>query len=102
MEKISFEELCDIFYKHNEESGVTSQFDDKNAIEGVVVFKESNWKTKYSETSRSYLVQSDNKYFLPAMAGNSIFASCLDGTDESLRLDYYLDRWEIEYCYIKE
>lgn len=102
MKKISFGELRDRFHKHNEENGINSQFSDKNAIKGVIVFKESNWRKKYNEESRSYQVRSDNKYFLPTMGGNSLFASCLDGTDECLRLDYYFGRWEVEYCYIKD
>ena len=68
-----------------------------------MVFKAENWPDKdYSEESRSYAFSSDNKYFVPGMGGNSIYASSLDGTDSGVRLDWYLGEWKIDYCYIKE
>ena len=99
---ITFGELCSIFYKHNEEFNVTSQFEDReHRLTGVVVFKSENWPDKdFSLESRSYKIVSDNKYFISGMGGNSIFADCLDGS-ESIRLDWYLGSWEIDYCYIE-
>ena len=102
MEKITFSKLCDLFYKHNEENNVTSQFEDKNALWGVVVFKDEGTNKGYSLESRSYRFSSDNKYFISGMYGNSIFASNLDNTDLEIRLDRYLGEWEIDYCYIEE
>ena len=105
MKKITFTELCEKFYKHNEENGVTSQFADKKALVGVVVFKQESWpdaKEEYALESRSYALSSDNKFFVPGMGGNSIYADCLDGTDRGVRLDWYLRDWKIDYCYIKE
>ena len=103
MNKLTFSQLCDAFHKHNEENNVTSQFDDDNRLTGVIVFKSSNWpKTDYSLESRSYRFTSDNKYFVPGMCGNSIFASNLDGTDKCIRLEQYIGRWKIEYCYIED
>ena len=99
---ITFAQLCNAFYKHNESTNVTSQFQDKKALKGVVVFKSENWpNTGYSLESRSYRFSSDNKYFISEMGGNSIFARNLDGTDNNIRLDWYLGSWKIDYCYIE-
>ena len=104
MNKLTFSQLCDIFYKHNEENKVTSQFDDKNALWGEVVFKEVGANKGYSLESRSYRFSSDNKFFIPDMCGSSIFADNLDETDKGVRLDWYLTPkgWIIDYCYIEE
>lgn len=97
---ITFGQLCSAFYKHNEDTNVTSQFDDKNALTGVVVFKDEGANKGFSLESRSYRFSSDNKFFISGMGGNSIFARNLDNTDD-IRLDWYLGNWEIDYCYIE-
>lgn len=104
MEKITFGELDQLFRKHNILNGVTRQFDDPNSLSGVVVFKKTGVNEFYCLRSRSYRFFSDNKYFIPGMHGNSIFAHNLDGTDPAIRLDWYLGAkgWEIDYCYIEE
>ena len=104
MKKITFGELCERFVKHNKESNVTAQYSDKrsNRLIGVVVFKSENWPGKdYSLKARSYEFVSDNKYFISELGGGSIFADCLDGSEEGIRLDFYLSSWKIDYCYIK-
>lgn len=102
MKKMTFEEVCEKFYKYNEDR-VASQFSDEERLIAVVVFKADNWPEKdYSEESRSYAFASDNKYFVPGMCGSSIYANNLDGTDRGVRLDWYLGEWKIDYCYIKE
>ena len=80
----------------------------KHAV-GYIVFTEDSFTKPYSEESRTYVISSDNKAFIPNMGGYSIFASCLDGTDPCVRLDHYMtaehggeDGWKIERCYIKE
>ncbi|MBO4719016.1 MAG: hypothetical protein J5658_03980 [Prevotella sp.] len=101
---ISFGELCKAFYHHNEQNNITSQFEDKNALVGVAVFKQESWPkatVQYSLESRSYRFTSDNKYFISGMGGNSIFASSLDKSDRGVRLDWYLGEWELDYCYIE-
>ena len=55
-----------------------------------------------TEIQRSYRVQSNEKYFLPQMLGNSLFADCLDGTEFGVRLDWYKADWEVDYCYLEE
>lgn len=99
MKKLTLSQLYDAFYKFNEEHHITSQFEGPS-INGVIVYKESNWETKYSLESRSYVVNSGNKSFIPSMGGNSIFGSNLDGTDKCIRLDF--TGWEVDYCYLKE
>jgi hypothetical protein len=72
-------------------------------VDGYIVFTEDSFKENYSELSRTYRVNSNNKAFQSDMIGSSIFASCLDGTDISLRLDGYLrgeNAWKIERCYV--
>lgn len=93
--------LCSIFNKHNEDTNVTSQFDDKNHLWGVVVFKDEGANKGFSLESRSYRFTSDNKFFISGMGGNSIFANNLDNTDRGIRLDWYLPEWKIDYCYIE-
>lgn len=101
MEKLTYEQLLDKFYKFNEEHKIEHQFDQPSLI-GVVVFKASNWEKEYPLDARSYAFSSSNKAFIPGMGGNSIFASSIDGQDVMIRLDYYLSAWEIDYCYIQE
>lgn len=97
MEKLTLSQLYNAFYKFNEEHNITQQFEGPS-INGVIVYKESNWKTKYSLESRSYVINSGNKYFISGMEGNSIFGSNLDGTDKCVRLDHI--GWEVDYCYL--
>ena len=104
MKKITFEELYERFVKHNEEKKVTSQYSasKSNRLVGVVVFKKENWPGKYySLESRSYQFVSDNKYFIPGLCGNSIYAGCMDGSEEGVRLDWLLQEWIVDYCYIE-
>lgn len=90
IEKVSFEEL------------------EKNTNwkKAIVVFTEDTWTRKYTEEQRSYEISRDNKYFNPMMIGNSLFGSCIDGTDSNVRLDIYMSQvakpWHVEYCYIVE
>ena len=105
MEKMTLAQLFDAFYKHNEQNGITGQFEDKNALTGVIVFKQESWpkaKTEYSLESRSYRLTSDNKRFIAGMGGNSIYASSLDGSDQGVRLDGYLREWKVDYCYLEK
>lgn len=100
MKKITWTQMTDALWKHNEDNNITCKGTDKNPIYGVVVYKASNWKEEYSLESRSYKVSSDNKAFIPGQLGNSIFASNLDGTDKYVRLDWYKGDWEVDYCYM--
>lgn len=69
----------------------------------VVVLKQESFNRQYSEEARSYEISSDAKYFDGNMNGSSLFGHCLDGTDNGVRLDLYMERengWVAEYCYI--
>ena len=96
---MSYSELRSQFYKAEEEG---------KHISGYVVFSQDSFKDPYSETSRTYVISSDNKAFQGGMGGYSIYGYCLDGTDPCVRLDRYMavehggaDGWKIERCYMK-
>lgn len=73
-----------------------------------IIFTEDSFDKPYPLLSRTYRFSSDNKAFWPNMGGYSIFADCLDGTDQHLRLERYIDvegnfsGWTAEDCYILE
>lgn len=96
---ITFDELVDTMVEANRNGQV---------LEGVIVFTEDSFNKPYSEESRSYKVDNENsKYLMSNMLGSSIFGNCLDGTDQGVRLDQYIDLlrddgkgWKIDYCYL--
>lgn len=74
-----------------------------------IIFTEDSFDNEYSLLSRTYRITSDEKAFWPSMAGYSVFGDCLDGTDQGVRLDYYMQKeranvngWKVEDCYILE
>lgn len=95
MEKITYDEMERRFMEYNKEHG---NGEDGTYISGVVVFAQSNWEKEFTETERSYRVQSNNRAFQAGKISNSIFANCLDGKDLGVRLDWY--NWTPEYCYM--
>jgi len=106
VKKITWSELSDIFLKHADK---VRYVDDRNPIRAVVVFDpvKSKWKKQiggYTLESRSYEIASSDKYWHGECGGSSIFAYCLDKTSpdhNGIRLDFYLGKWKIDYCYIK-
>ena len=56
-----------------------------------IIFTEDSFDETYSLLSRTYTFTSDNKAFWSRLGGYSIFASCLDGTDQRVRLDWYME-----------
>lgn len=103
MTKLTYSQLLEKIHEHNDKNQVKTQFSDKHPLNCVIVFKEETWPgTNFSLEARSYRFRSDNKRFLPDMIGNSIFADALDGSDDGVRLDWYIPDWIIDYCYIKE
>ena len=75
--------------------------------EAVIVFAQESFNREFSEEARSYKISSDAKYFDADKIGKSLFGNCLDGTDDGVRLDWYMSippnegkRWKPEYCYI--
>lgn len=76
-------------------------------LTGYIVFSPASFDQEYSLESRTYVVSSDNKAFIPNMGGYSIYASSLDGSDRFVRLEWYMaseqggkDGWQIERCYM--
>ena len=67
-------------------------------VNGVIVYKESNWKAAYSIESRSYVVNNMDNYFDDHKISKALWGTSLDESDKDVRLDYY--KWEVEYCYI--
>lgn len=108
MNKLTWSELVKAIDAHNNDYCINRQYEDEKPLSCVVVIKNSSFAKEYPLESRSYRFRSDNKFFLPMMMGRSIFADALDGTDDGVRLDWYLfgdDKdscWEIEYCYIED
>lgn len=98
---MNYSDLKEIF----RELKATSPRDDLTAH---IIFTEDSYVKKYPLLSRTYRVSSDNKAFRPNMGGYSIFACCLDGTDQGVRLDWYMEEegnsggWKVEDCYILE
>ena len=70
--------------------------------EAVIVFKEESFSKPFPEKSRSYKFKRSAKYFDPSMIGSSLPANCLDGTDDGVRIDWYMHdgEWIEDYCYI--
>jgi hypothetical protein len=105
MKKVTWSELEKAMWKFNEEHGYTHKGNEKR-LEGIVVFTEDSFTKPYTEFQRSYVLTSDNKAFLPHQLGYSIFADCLDGTDDGVRIDWYMrdDKmpWKVEYCVLLE
>lgn len=104
MEKLTWTQLIDIINKHNKDNNIKQQYSDKNPLYCVVVIDNSSFLQEYPLEARSYRFRSDEKRFLPEMLGSSIFASTLDGSDDGVRLDWYIydkDGWNIEYCYVE-
>lgn len=104
MNKLELNQLFDAIREHNMDHSIKSQYSDPEPLSCVIVFKNESWPTRkedYSLESRSYEFRSDEKYFLPEMGGNSIFADSLDGSDKGVRLDHYLHMWKVDYCYVR-
>lgn len=101
---MTYPELKDLFCKHEADCPRI------HLIAHIVFanFGPDNRKT-YSQLERTYVVSSDNKAFQSGKSGYSIFGSCLDGTDQGVRLDLYMrdehggkNGWTVEDCYVIE
>ena len=78
--------------------------EDKEPVCGYIVFSPDSFDKPYSEQSRTYVVSSNNKAFISGAGGYSIYGSCLDGTDQYVRLEGYMrgeNAWKIDRCYMK-
>ena len=100
LQHISFSELEDFASKFFSQNPGIGQF--QKTPKAAIVFKEESYSTPYSLEARTYIFSLANKYFMPNMIGNSLFADCLDGSEQMVRLDWYLNSWKIDYCYLLE
>lgn len=91
-EIVTFDLIDSAMREHNKNVGRY----EKQKLKAVIVYKQSNFTQEYSERSRSYLIDNNNHYFDNKIS-NALWGSCLDGTDQNVRLDYY--NWDIEKCY---
>jgi hypothetical protein len=95
MEKITFEQLKE------------KRLEWKSA---VIVFTEDSFDKVYPLEARSYRLTDNEMWGLDdTKMGRRITGSSLDGTDNNVRLDCYMngyddpaDNWKIDYCYIEE
>lgn len=74
-----------------------------NWHEAVIVFTEDSFEKPYTELQRSYIINSDAKWFKPNTISDSLYGSCLDGTDQGVLLSGYMKllphegkRWNVE------
>lgn len=80
----------------------------KDDLTAHVIFTEDSFAKPYPLLSRTYSFTNNNKAFLSNMGGYSIFACCLDGTDQGIRLDWHMaeernvNGWKVQDCYILE
>ena len=105
MEKITYAQFVEAMRNFNKTEAFTTKGTQK-VLKGVIVFTEDSFDKPYTETERSYMTTSDNKFFFSNMISNSIYADCLDGKDLGVRLDWYMygndDNWKVDYCYLLE
>ena len=105
IKKLSYNEFVKVMQEHNSKT----KGDYKQAIKGVIVFTEDSFNNIYSLESRSYEVSSYNKAWIAGMGGYSISGSALDGSDDGVRLEMYMQAehggdngWKVDYCYLLE
>ena len=99
---MNYQELTKLFYQH--ESSAPERY-----LTAYITFSSFGPEntTEYPWEARTYVVSSNNKAFQPNKGGYSIFGSCLDGTDDCVRLDHLMKEehggkngWVVEECCI--
>lgn len=102
IQKMTYADLRDMFVAHNK-THLTKP------ISGYIVFSGDSWPNRnYSLPSRTYEISSDNKVFRSSCCSSSLFGFCTDGSDQGVRLDWYMkdlgikNGWIVDYCYLKE
>ena len=103
-ETVKESKICEASSKHYTMEEFTKKMRDaveeNKILKGVIVFTEDSFDTPYTVEERSYQVDNENsKYFDVEKLGNSLYGDCLDGKDLGVRLDNYLDDWDVDYCY---
>ena len=102
---MTWEEATEYMRKFNRNNNYSRDNRPERFVTIVAVMKNKGFKRKdLTDEERSYAFTNDNKAFLDGMLGYSIFANAIDGTDDGVRLDYYVEEagiWEVDHCYIK-
>lgn len=103
IKNLTYLDVVKMFGDYNREHGYHYSGKTPTELSAIVVMTEDSFTELYSERSRSYRITSSNgKLFFDGMCGNSVWGSCLDGTDQNIRLDYYIGHpWKVERCYIE-
>ena len=98
--KMTYKEMKTLFTKHELDYP-------KTHLLGAIVFTKDSFTKDYPLDSRTYIVGSKNKAFLPNMLGYSIYGSAKDGSDNYVRLEAYMaeerggkEGWRVDYCYL--
>lgn len=97
-----YQVIKDMMYRLNRDKAIGLN---KNVtMKGFIVFTEDSFDVEYTECQRTYWFTNDNKAFKDNMSGYSIFGSCIDGTDNCMRLDKYIKEehgeWTVEKCWV--
>lgn len=93
--ELSYREMSDMF-SHINKVGLEHTC-------GYIVFSQDSFDKSYFEQSRTYVVSSNNKAYIPGAGGYSVYGSCFDGSDQNIRLEGYMRgeiAWHIERCYM--
>ena len=94
---MSYSELASYMMQYNSEHD-----QDKASLYAVIVITSDSFTKNYTEVERSYRVHNANRMFQHDKIANSLFGDCLDGTDNGVRLDWYIgDGWKVDYCYVE-
>lgn len=90
----TFGEMEKVMFEAHEEGKV---------LHGGIIFTADSFSKEYSELSRTYLFTSNAKAFNPKASGYSIFANCADGSEDGVRIDYYMksEGWKVEKSFIE-
>lgn len=100
----AWRDACRHMTEFNQTHGIESKSwgPDSPTCVMVAVLTPDSFDREYSEEGRSYRFSNYNKAFLPMCSG-SIFSSCLDGTDDGVRLDWYVNggNWKVERVYVQ-
>lgn len=86
--KFTFEQFTEIMTENNYDENY------ENELEGVIVYSNDNFDTKYPVVSRSYRVTSASPYFF---GEDILVGDCMDKSEFNIWLSDY--DWEVEYCY---
>ena len=90
---MTFKEMCKYLSEHHDQ-------------QGVIVFKKDllDRKDYQTEAQRSWVVEGRSNLFYKGLSSKSLFGHNLaDGVEAGgLRLDYWIQNYKIDHCYILE